>query len=104
MRSLFAALFALSFVASLSAGCARHGSDGEACSAPGIPEQDALGQCAAGFICIADTSGVSGNGNSAHWDTASCRNECASNADCTAAHTSCRTVPGAEYLMACQAD
>ena len=101
MRSIVfvAALLA----ACVSIGCARHGVAGEACSAPGLPA-DAYGQCAAGFVCAPDHSGLVGNGQSPHWLTTTCRPACLGPTDCTTPHTSCRAVPGAEYVMACLAD
>lgn len=100
MRSLFTAL-ALALTLSFT-GCATHGVAGEACQGPGLPE-GAFEQCAEGFTCTPDHSGVEGNGQSPHWDTSTCRTLCSSSVDCTAG-TTCRTVPGAEYLMACQPD
>ncbi len=103
MRSL-AIVFAFASLTGLSAGCARHGAAGEACSAPGLEDPNAIGQCAAGFVCAPDRSTQSGNGQSPHWDTSVCRETCASNVDCTATGTSCRSVAGADYVMACQPD
>lgn len=103
MRSILAAAALVLLTASLAAGCMRQGSEGESCNAPGLPAAS-FGDCAAGFVCTPEPSGQTGNGNSAHWDVANCRAECSSNTDCTAPHTSCRAVAGAEYRMACQAD
>lgn len=82
-------------------GCIRHGGNGESCQAPGLEDPEAVGQCASGFVCTPDTSGQTGNGQSAHWDTSTCRPTCSSSRDC-AVGTICRTVAGADYLMACQ--
>jgi hypothetical protein len=103
MRSISVAFAIASLAATLSAGCNRHGNAGEACAAPGLEDPNAIGQCAAGTICTPDSSGQAGNGQSAHWDTSSCRTACSSSTEC-GDHESCRTVPGAEYLMACQPD
>jgi len=102
MRSFFTLLALASL--SLTAGCLRHGSAGDSCEAPSLQDPVGLGACAPGFVCAPDHSGVTGNGQSAHWDTATCRQECSSNADCTQAHTTCRTVSGNEPHMACIAD
>ena len=101
MRSFFT-LLVLASLASFSTGCLRHGSAGESCEAPSLQDPEGLGACAAGFVCTPNASGVEGNGQSAHWDTSTCRPECSSNLDCTTAGETCRTVGGNEPHMACQ--
>ncbi len=102
MRSFITTLVFASLALTFSAGCARHGSVGDSCQAPGLGVDD-FEQCASGFICTPAPSGSVGSGNSAHWDTATCRTVCSSNYDCAAvAHTICRPVAGADYAMACQ--
>ncbi|MFO0680789.1 MAG: hypothetical protein U0234_02005 [Sandaracinus sp.] len=100
MRSISTVLAALSLFGVLGLGCARNGVAGEACSAPGLPS-DALGQCASGFACAPDRSGQQGNGQSPHWDSATCREICSSDIECPDG-TRCIGVTGAEYIMACQ--
>jgi hypothetical protein len=101
MRSL-TTLLAIGSLALALGGCVRHGSAGEACTAPGLAE-GAFDQCAEGFTCTPDSSGLAGNGQSPHWDTATCRTLCSNDLQCPA-HEHCRGVAGADYLMACQPD
>jgi len=96
--------FALSLLvlASLTA-CNGQGVAGEACTAPGIPAP-AFEGCAAGFVCSPNRTSQVGSGQSAHWDSATCRQVCSSNIDCTAPNTTCRAVSGSDYTMACLPD
>lgn len=100
MRSLLLALTLASLAASLSAGCARHGTAGEACQGPDLVA-GSFEQCATGFTCTPDRAPPTGNGRGAQWDQSTCREICNSSVDCGPG-TTCRVVAGAEYLMACQ--
>jgi hypothetical protein len=100
MRALALSLVVL---ASLAAGCNGQAGLGEACAAPGIPAPAFQG-CAAGLVCSPNRSAPAGSGQTAHWVTDTCREVCSSNLDCTTPHTTCRSVSGAEYQMACLPD
>jgi hypothetical protein len=84
-----------------ASGCERLGNAGEQCAAPAISESDYAntmgGDCATGLICAPDRSPTA---DYSRFETASCRELCASSADCAEGYT-CRGVTGAEYRQAC---
>jgi hypothetical protein len=97
--------FALSLLvaASLAAGCNGHAALGEHCAAPGIPAPAFQG-CAEGLVCAPNQSALAGSGHQATWENDTCRELCSSNLDCTTPHTTCRSVAGSEFQMACLPD
>jgi hypothetical protein len=92
----------LALLLGAASGCERLGNEGEGCSSPGVSESDYAtsergADCATGLICAPDRASTP---EYSAFATASCREICASSADCADGYT-CRGVTGAEYRQAC---